>query len=129
LALAGDVPGVSIAPLLRASPAGHGAVDLEVTVTRDPVQAFGLVQNTGAESLGRWSALARVDFNSFTANGERTSLVVLRTIGGEQQVVQLLEEARLGSEGLVGRLSVASGTSRPGGELASLDLEGRSLAV
>jgi hemolysin activation/secretion protein len=129
LALAREVPGVRLAPVLRADAAGQGAIDLDVRITRDPIDVYGLVQNTGSDSLGPWSALARVDFNSFTRFGDRTSLVTSHTLSDEQWVVQLQEEARLGSGGLVGRASVAYARTRPGGVLRQLNLEGRSLAV
>jgi hemolysin activation/secretion protein len=129
LALAREVPGVRIAPVLHAAPGGGGAIDLDVTITREPVDVYGLVQNSGSDTLGPWSALGRVDFNSFTRWGERTSLVASHTFSDEQWVVQLLEEARLGSKGLVARASLAYGQTRPGASLQPLDLQSESFAA
>ncbi len=129
LALANSVPGVRIGSALRASPEGLGAVDLEVTVDRDPISYAAVLQNTGSQSLGPWSALTRVDLNGFTSYGERTSLIGYHTISREQWILQGIEELRLGAEGLVGRVSIAYGQSRPGDILAPLDLKGTSFVT
>ena len=36
--------------------------------------------NTGSDSLGPWGVLSRVDLNSFTSYGERTTLIAYRTV-------------------------------------------------
>ncbi len=129
LALASEVPGVRITPALRASSdrgEGDGAVDLEVEIDREPYRVVGIVQNTGSKTLGPWSAVAAVDINSLTSFGERTTLVGYHTLDNEQWIVQLAQEARFGSEGLVGRYSLAYGQSRPGDVLKDLNLKGTS---
>lgn len=130
LLLANEVPGVRVAAALRPSAEGRGAIDLEVQVTRDAVDYLAAVQNTGSDSLGPWSGLARVDLNSFTSFGEQTTLIGYHTLAdNEQWIVQLVEEARFGDDGLVGRASVAYGQSRPGDVLEPLKLRGESLVV
>ena len=127
LLLANDVPRVRVAAALRPSAEGQGAIDLEVQLSRDPVNYLVAAQNTGSESLGPWSVLTRVDLNSFTRFGERTTLIGYRTApANEQWIAQLVEEARFGSDGLLGRVSLAYGQSRPGGLLAPLKLRGVS---
>lgn len=128
LLLANETPGVRISAALRPSTAGLGAIDLDVQVTRTPVDAVVAVQNTGSASLGPWGALARVDLNSFTRFGERTSLIAYHTVPDDEQwIVELIEEARLGSSGLVGRASVSYGVSHPGDVLQPLALRGESV--
>jgi hemolysin activation/secretion protein len=130
LLLANDVPRVRVAAALRPSAEGRGAIDLEVELSRDPVNVLVATQNTGSESLGPWSVLTRVDLNSFTAFGERTTLIGYRTLlKNEQWIAQLVEEARFGSQGLLGRVSLAYGQSRPGGLLAPLKLRGESFVA
>jgi hemolysin activation/secretion protein len=130
LLLANETPGVRVTATLKPSPQGPGALDLEVTLARTPYNAAAAVQNNGSKAEGPWSALARVDLNSFTRFGERTSLILYRTVPqNEQWVVQLVEEARLGASGLLGRASVAYGQSRPGDVLKPLDLRDTSLVV
>lgn len=124
LLLANDLPGLTVRTVVKPSTAGgRGRIDLELTASRDPVDVAFNVQNLNARTTGRWGALARVDFNSLTALGERTSLVFYRTVSdNEQFVVQLQEEARLGGDGLTIRGSVAYGETRPGAALEPLFL-------
>jgi len=130
LYLASDVPGVRVSAALRPDAEGSGAVDLVVTVSRKPVDALANVQNYGSRSLGPFGAVARTDFNGFTRYGERTSLVAYSTLeNSEQQVLELLSEARLGGEGFTLRGSAAYGLSAPGGDLSPLKLNGRSLVL
>ena len=127
LLLASDIPGLTVRAAVRPNRGGErGAVDLDLTVTRDPYDALVNVQNLQSRATGRWGALARVDFNSFTRFGERTSLIAYHTLDDEQWVLQLLEEARFGDDGLTGRLSLVYGESEPGGVLSPLDLESES---
>jgi hemolysin activation/secretion protein len=127
LLLANDVPRVRVSAALRPSAEGQGAIDLEVQLSRDPVNYLVAAQNTGSESLGPWSVLARADLNSFTSFGERTTLIGYRTVtANEQWIGQVVEEARFGGNGLTGRVSLAYGQSRPGGLLKPLKLRGVS---
>lgn len=130
LLLANDVPGVHVTAQLSPSPQGAGAVDLDIQVSRDPVNTSVSVQNTGSRALGRWSALGRADLNSFTPLGERTTLVLYSTLfDDEQQVIQAIEAVRLGSSGLYAQGSAAYGVTHPGDTLAPLHLDGTSLVV
>ncbi|MBX3484402.1 ShlB/FhaC/HecB family hemolysin secretion/activation protein [Phenylobacterium sp.] len=127
LLLANDVPRVRVSAALRPSAEGQGAIDLEVQLSRDPMNYLVAGQNTGSESLGPWSVLGRADFNAYTKYGERTTLIAYRTVtANEQWIAQVVEEARVGSSGLTGRVSMAYGQSRPGGGLAELKLQGVS---
>lgn len=127
LLLANDVPRVRVSAALRPSAEGQGGIDLEVQLSRDPMNYLVAAQNTGSESLGPWSVLGRVDLNSFTAYGERTTLIAYRTVTpNEQWIGQVVEEARIGSSGLSGRVSLAYGQSRPGSTLSALKLQGVS---
>lgn len=128
LLLANDVPGVRISAALRPSAEGRGAIDMEVQVRRSAYDLVGAVQNSGSDTLGPWSVLARADLNSFTRFGERTTLVAYHTAPKDEQwIVELIEEARLRASGLLGRASLAYGRSHPGGALKPLSLQGDSL--
>ena len=127
LLLASDVPRVHISAALRPSAEEQGAIDLEVQLSRDPINELAAVQNTGSDSVGPWGVLARVDLNSFTSFGERTTLIAYDTVPSRDQwIAKVVEEARFGSTGLMGRVSLAYGQSRPGGQLAPLELHGES---
>jgi hemolysin activation/secretion protein len=128
LLLASDVPGVRVSAALRPAAEGSGAVDLVVFVSRKPVDAIVNLQNFGSYALGPGGGVARMDFNGFTRFGERTSMIAYSTLDNpEQRVYEILSEARLGGEGLTVHGSVSYGASAPGGELAALGLQGRSL--
>ena len=128
--LASDVPGLRVQASVRPSPGGErGAVDLDLTVQRDPQDLIVNVQNLQAKPTGRWGVLAQADFNARTALGDKTSLVAYRTLQNEQWVAQAVEEARFGSEGLVGRASIAYGKGRPGGVLKPLRLRSESFVA
>ena len=123
--LAREVPGVRVYAAIRPSAEGRGAVDLEVTATRSPVEAAANIENFGSRELGPWSVLTRGDVSALTPLGDRTSLVLYSTFDGrEQRVYQLLEELRPGDAGIVVNGSVSYSTTHPGGDLANLDLYG-----
>lgn len=127
LFLASDVPGVAIAATLRPAGKGRGAIELDITVRHKPVSAIANVQNFGSSPTGPWGALARVDLNGFTDFGERTTLVGYQSFDiKEQRVFQGIEEARFGSDGLLGRLSLSWGETHPGDLLRAADFFGQS---
>ncbi len=128
LLLASDVPGVRLRVTVKpATVQQRGAVDLDVRVTRDPVDVTLGAQNRGGKALGPWSAMARVDLSGFTSLGERTSLVVFSTTDRkEERVAQLLEEVRLGGDGLIARGSATYAQTHPGDKFAALDLKGEA---
>lgn len=129
--LASDVPGVKVQASVRPNLSGErGAVDLDLDVRRDDEELIVNVQNLQSKATGRWGMLGRYDLNARTRYGERTTLVFYRTVfDNEQWVVQALEEAGVGGEGLVVRSGVAYGESRPGGALKGLGLKSTSLVA
>lgn len=128
LLLASDIPGVQIRTTMR--PAGErGAVALEIAVSHDPIDASLRAHNFGSTTVGRELGLARLDLNSLTPLGERTSLIAY--VSGdleEQRVVQLVEQVRLGGSGLTAEVSGSWAWTRPGEELTPLELEGESFS-
>jgi hemolysin activation/secretion protein len=129
LLLASDVPGVRIQSTLKPSPQGQGALDLDVTIARDAVDGSAAIDNYGSRTVGRDLALARLDLNSFTPLGERTSVIGYGTLSSaEQRVVQVVERVFLGGDGLVADLSGSWAWTRPGDVIAPLELEGESFA-
>lgn len=135
LLLANDVPGVHVTAHLRPSEApaaspedARGALDLDVEIARTPIDVVAAAQNLSSKTLGPWSGIARIDFNGFTGWGDRSTLIGYSTLGNDdQQVIQIMEEARIGSEGLLARGSFAYGLSHPGDVLTPLRLSGQSV--
>jgi hemolysin activation/secretion protein len=131
LLLASDIPGVQVRAAVRPSTNGErGAVDLDITVTAQPVNLTANAQNLESKAIGRWGGLLRLDVNSLTDFGDRTSVVGYHTLdNGEQGVIQLLEEGRIGGEGLIARGSLVYGETRPGGPIASSHLKSSSFVA
>lgn len=128
LLLASDIPGVQVRATMR--PVGdRGAVALDIAVSHDPVDASLQAHNLGSRTVGRELGLARLDLNSLTPLGERTSLIAY--VSGdleEQRVLQVIEQVRLGGSGLTAEVSGSWAWTRPGEELTPLELEGESFA-
>ncbi|HEY0625866.1 MAG TPA: ShlB/FhaC/HecB family hemolysin secretion/activation protein [Allosphingosinicella sp.] len=125
--LAADVPGVTISTNIRPAQGTAGAVELVVQVDHEPVNVLTAFQNYGSSAVGPWTVLGRVDLNSLTPLGERTSLVLSTDPSfEEQQVLQILQEARLGADGLLARGSIALGETHPRAALAPLEIESQS---
>ncbi|MDE2474417.1 MAG: ShlB/FhaC/HecB family hemolysin secretion/activation protein, partial [Alphaproteobacteria bacterium] len=132
LLLASDIPGVVISATLRPSAEAPGAVELDVDVAHVVADAVLNSNNFNARSAGRITGLVRGDLNSITGLGERTSIIGYNTLEGPfnaQRVIQAVEEARIGSGGLLFRVSGAYGTTRPGDILRPLDINGHSIVV
>jgi hemolysin activation/secretion protein len=129
LLLASDVPGVRVRAAVRPSTsAERGAVDIDLTVSREGPQAFANVQNSGSKAVGRWGGLIRGDFAGYTPYGESTSLTAFHTLdSNEQWLVQVAETARFGGEGLTGHAALTYGQSRPGDVLKPLNLKSDSV--
>ena len=124
-----EIPGADVRFALRRTSDGT-ADGLEIVAIAQPRRKFDIgvsVQNLGSHEVGPASASLRVDANGFSRFGERSSLVLLSSLGGEQKVVQLIEEMHLGASGLVLLGDIAYGRSQPGGALAALELDGHSL--
>jgi hemolysin activation/secretion protein len=129
LLLASDIPGVRVSASIRPSTTStdRGAVDIDVTVSREAADLVANVQNYGSNAIGPWGGLVRGDLNSFTRFGEQSSLTLYSAFtGDEQRVVQFVETARFGGEGLTGKLSLVDGETKPGGQLAVLGLDGKA---
>ncbi len=131
LLLASDVPGMRVRAAVRPSTsAERGAVDIDLTVTKEGPDVFVNVQNTGSRQVGRWGGLVRGEVASLTSYGESTALTAFHTLdSNEQWLVQLASTARFGSEGVIGRGSLVYGQSRPGANLKALDLTSKSLVA
>jgi hemolysin activation/secretion protein len=129
LLLASDVPGVRVRAAIKPSVnPDRGAVDIDVTVTRDGVDVLANVQNMGSKVVGRWGGLARADFLSFSPYGESTSLVAFHTLdSNEQAVIQVVESARIGGDGLVARAAAVYGVGHPGDTLKPLGIKSESV--
>lgn len=124
LFLASDVPGITISATLKPAGKQRGAIELDITVVSyRPYDALLNIENFGSTEVGQFGGLLRVDLNSLTPWGDRTTLVDYQTFDiKKQNVAQLLEEVRLGDDGLVGHFSFSDGQTHPLGALTPLSL-------
>jgi hemolysin activation/secretion protein len=130
LLLANDVPGVVAVARFshsEAPGASSGALDLDIDLSRTPFDVLVETQNANADDYGPWTGVARLDVDGLTRLGDRTSLVVDTTLGdASQTVLQAIESARVGAQGVFVQASFAYGHTHPGGGLSSLALHGDS---
>ncbi len=131
LLLATDIPGVQVRIAVRPSITGErGGVDLDVTVKAKPVDLVANIQNLESAATGRFGGLLRLDVNDLTDFGDRTTLVAYHTLANDEQTVfQILEEARIGDDGMIARGSFIYGDTLPGGAVAPLDLKSTSFVA
>jgi hemolysin activation/secretion protein len=130
LLLVNDLPGIQAqAKIVHSTAPGAPpeGLDLIVSMRRTPLDELGEISNANSKILGPWSGIARIDLNSQTALGERTSLIAYSTLGNNrQEVAQLIETARIGDSGLFAQASFSYGHSSPGDILKELKLKGDS---
>lgn len=123
--LARDIPGADINIRLQADSDGPGA--LRLTASSQERKRFDLTtgaQHMGTEELGETALFARLDANSFTRFGDRTSLLLYSTTNGAQQVAELVESVALGHDGMRGELGLTYARIQPEGALAPLMIDG-----
>ena len=114
--LARDLPGYDIRLALR--PAGTAPGDLigEVTVRRTRLDVDLNVQNYAAPDTGRWGGQLRAQVYGLTGLGDRTTVSIYSTAQTrEQQILQVAEDFRVGSEGLGFAARYTRAWSRPSG--------------
>lgn len=124
LLLASDVPGVALTPVLGASTEEPGALALVVRVTRTPVSGQLSADNRAFRQTGPEELLSLVDFNSFTALGERTELSIYHTFDNTETFGQASEEFFIGGSGLRLRLYGGAGETVASGSLRLLGYDG-----
>ncbi len=131
LLLASDVPGLQVRAAVRPSTSPErGAVDIDLTVTKDGPDVFANIQNTGSKQVGRWGGLIRGEVAANTSFGESAALTAFHTLdSNEQWLVQLAGTARIGAEGAISRGSIVYGESRPGDSLKPLDILSKSIVA
>lgn len=130
LLLAKDVPGLDVRLALRPLEGSPGEVVGEVSVRRIPVYAEIGMQNYGSRAVGRYSGLARVQFNGLTGLGDSTTASFFATTDlHEQKVLQLGHEMRLGGEGFSLRGDFTYGWTNPTVIDSRADFHSRTLSA
>ncbi len=115
LLLAQDVPGVTLRAVLQPSADDPGALNLIAQVSRQAVSGLASFDNRAFVETGPIEGLGVLDFNSFTALGEKTEISYYHTFPNSQNFGQLAEEMFLGGSGLKLRLYAGTGEAVPKG--------------
>ena len=124
LLLASDIPGINIRSVLRASTDDPGGLTLVAQVSRTPINGLAAADNRGFRQAGPEEMLAVVDFNSFTALGERTELSIFHTFNDTQTFGQASTEVFLGNSGLRLKVYGGAGDTTPSGVFRQIGYNG-----
>jgi hemolysin activation/secretion protein len=101
LLLARDIPGYDIQLTLKPAGSGAGNLIAELRVGRTPLIVDFSGSNLAAPSTGRYGGQVRATLNGLLGLGDQTTLSAYSTAEfREQQIYQIGEEMRLGSQGL-----------------------------
>jgi hemolysin activation/secretion protein len=132
LLLANDLPGVTVAGVLRPSPDTPGASELVVTVPDNPMSAILSVDNQGSRYAGIWSATADVTINSVFDDEDQIDGSATGALDASPQrrvVGQLRYRRPFGDEGELFSFVGIFTHGEPGSTLQSFDVLTDSWAV
>jgi hemolysin activation/secretion protein len=124
LLLAQDVPGVSLSTVLEPSKEEPGALTLIAQVSLKHYSGLASFDNRAYDLTGPIEALGVLDFNSFTAWGDKTELSYFHSFPSSQDFAQLSTEWFIGSSGLKMKIYCGAGINFPTGSLAALRYAG-----
>ncbi len=126
LLLASDVPGVTVRSVLNPSTTEPGGLSLIAQVSRQAISGLATADNRAYQNTGPQEGLLTLDFNSFTAFGERTEAQLYTTFNDEQIFGQASTEVFLGASGLKLKIYGGAGSALPGGPLQSIGYSGQT---
>lgn len=126
LLLIDDLPGITARSFVKPSQT-QGAGDLVIVVEQDPFEGSVTLDNRGTRFVGPWRGEFVGAFNSLFGIHDRTTLRgIVASQSEELQYGELIHEEQLFTEGLrvKGRYAITS--TKPGGSISSLGIEGDS---
>ncbi len=126
LLLASDVPGVTVRSVLNPSTTEPGGLTLVAQVSRQAISGLATADNRAYQNTGPQEGLVTLDFNSFTALGERTEAQIYTTFNNEQIFGQASTEVFVGASGLKFKIYAGAGNAVPGGALQSIGYTGQT---
>jgi hemolysin activation/secretion protein len=128
LAHAASVGLSNVRPTIRRSRTDPAALDLVLIVSANPNQVFAQAQNGNSDTLGPWGALVGTRWSGATPLEESTTFgVYTAQTPSTQWSAQFDTQALVNGDGLKLRLGGAYSRARPGGALAQLELDSKTL--
>jgi len=128
LAHAASVGLSNVRPTIRRSRTDPSALDLVLIVSANPNQMFAQTQNGNSDTLGPWGALVGTRWSGATPLEESTTFgVYTAQTPSTQWSAQFDTQALVNGDGLKLRLGGAYSRARPGGALAQLELDSKTL--
>lgn len=124
LLLVEDIPGFTAQGLLRPG-LTPGSAELVVELARQPIQGVLVGDNRASAYQGQEQVNVSLGFNAFTSLGERTELLLLSSLTGEQNFGQVSGDVLVGREGTRIRAYGGFGNTLPSGFLAEQDTDTR----
>ncbi len=126
LLLIDDLPGITARSFVRPS-ATQGAGDLVIVVEQDGFEGSATIDNRGSRYVGPWRGELVGAFNSLFGIHDRTTLrTIIASQSEELQYGEITHEQQLFTEGLRLRGRYAITSTKPGGDLSPLGVEGDS---
>ncbi len=126
LLLIDDLPGITARSFVKPSQT-QGAGDLVIVVEQDLFEGSATIDNRGTRFVGPWRGELVGAFNSLFGIHDRTTLrTIIASQSEELQYGEITHEEQLFTEGLrvKGRYAITS--TKPGGSISSLGIEGDS---
>ncbi|QNM96903.1 ShlB/FhaC/HecB family hemolysin secretion/activation protein [Chitinimonas koreensis] len=126
LLLANDLGGLAVRASLEPSPDQVGGSRVVVRAERDAIDGSVSIDNRNTRYLGSHQLSGSLVFNSFGERADRVSLTAkASTPAYRSSAVSAAYDALLSSDGMTGGISATRARSRPGRELAALDVRSK----
>lgn len=128
LLLARDLQGIETNAVLTPSATETGAADLTLSVRRKPIEGYFALDNRGSRWLGPLQVYGGLIFNDLLGAGERLSVTgVTAPDHRELGFLSVTYDQPIGGSGLRYTAFGSYAATRPGDELRTLDVRGRSV--
>lgn len=136
LLLMNDTPGVTRATAVpRPGDGGLGSLALSINVSRTPVSGSVFLNTRQQPAFGEGLAGALVEFGGYSAAGDTTRIIGTTSFWDtfddlkERRLIVVEHERQIGGDGLTITGRALYGLSRPGADLAALDIDGEDVEV
>ncbi|MEM7268372.1 MAG: ShlB/FhaC/HecB family hemolysin secretion/activation protein [Pseudomonadota bacterium] len=143
LLILNNIPGVIRATAVpQPAPDTRGGLILYMNVEHDPVEGAIFADNRQIPGVGRALIGGAVTFNSYSGSGDTTTIAYFNSFGylsdgfgaddgpgdlDERNTLQVTHSRYIGDDGLVGSVRGLYSRTKPGDDLASIDIDGEQI--